>query len=32
MANIKVVIDVDSGDVQIASDKVLTLQQQIKVL
>ena len=32
MANIKVNIDVDSGDVQIASDKVLTLQQQIKVL
>lgn len=32
MANIKVNIDVDSGDVQIASDKVLTLQQQIKIL
>jgi hypothetical protein len=32
MANIKVNIDVDSGSVSIASDKVLTLQQQIKVL
>jgi hypothetical protein len=32
MANIKVNIDVDSGDVSIASDKVLTLQQQIKIL
>jgi len=32
MANVKVNIDVDSGDVQIASDKVLTLQQQIKIL
>jgi len=32
MANIKVNIDVDSGKVSIASDKVLTLQQQIKIL
>lgn len=32
MANIKVNIDVESGDVEIASDKVLTLQQQIRIL
>jgi len=32
MANVKVNINVDSGEVDIASDKVLTLQQQIRIL
>lgn len=32
MANVKVVIDVDSGDVTFAGDRVLTLTQQVKLL